>query len=137
MSLHSFIKRLSPQLRQQTGRWPGQENEIICVGIKNETLAKKYLITGCILSFCLSSLYSIIIYGQSENISIYILKEEQCAPLLRLCSLSFPFAALHSCFNGYYYGKKKHKTTLFYPNLRTICPSWQCSFHLLLFHRTK
>ena len=60
------------------------------VGIKNETLAKKFLITGCILSFCLSSLYSIIIYGQAENISIYILKEHRCAPLLRICSFSFP-----------------------------------------------
>ena len=77
-----------------------------CVGIKNETLAKKYLITGCLLSLCLSLLYSIIIYGQAENISIYILKERRCATLLRICSLSFPFAALHSCFNGYYYGKK-------------------------------
>ena len=83
------------------------------VGIKNETLAKKFLITGCILSFCLSSLYSIIVYGQAENISIYILKEQRCAPLLRICSFSFPFAALHSCFNGYYYGKKNTKIPSF------------------------
>ena len=83
------------------------------VGIKNETLAKKFLITGCILSFCLSSLYSIIIYGQAENISIYILEEHRCAPLLRICSFSFPFAALHSCFNGYYYGKKNTKLPSF------------------------
>ena len=84
-----------------------------CVGIKNETLAKQYLITGCILSFCLSLLYSIIIYGQAENISIFILKESQCAPLLRICTLSFPFAALHSCFNGYYYGKRNTKLPSF------------------------
>lgn len=84
-----------------------------CVGIKNETLAKKFLIAGCFLSFCLSSLYSIIIYGQAENISIYLLKEQRCAPLLRICSLSFPFAALHSCFNGYYYGKKNTKIPSF------------------------
>lgn len=77
-----------------------------CMGMKNDTLAKKFLIAGCFLSFCLSLLYSIIIYGQAENISIFILKEMRCAPLLRICSLSFPFAALHSCFNGYYYGKK-------------------------------
>ena len=77
-----------------------------CVGIKNETLAKKFLATGCILSLCLSLLYSILVYYQAENISIYILKESRCAPMLRICSFSFPFAALHSCFNGYYYGKK-------------------------------
>lgn len=84
-----------------------------CVGMKNDTLAKKFLITGCFLSFCLSLLYSIIIYGQAENISIYLLKEPRCAPLLRICSLSFPFAALHSCFNGYYYGKKNTKLPAF------------------------
>lgn len=84
-----------------------------CVGIKNNALAKRFLMTGCFLSFCLSLLYSIIIYGQAENISIYILKEPRCAPLLRICSLSFPFAALHSCFNGYYYGKKNTKLPAF------------------------
>lgn len=84
-----------------------------CMGIKNESLAKKFLLTGCMLSFSLSTLYSIIIYGQAENISIHLLQEERCAPLLRICALSFPFSALHSCFNGYFYGKKDTKIPSF------------------------
>ena len=84
-----------------------------CIGIKNEMRAKKFLLAGCFLSFSLSLLYSIIVYGQAENISILILKEIRCAPLLRICALSFPFAALHSCFNGYYYGKKNTKIPSF------------------------
>ena len=84
-----------------------------CVGRNMDTLAKRFLTTGCGLSLCLSLLYSIIVYGQAENISILILKEIRCAPLLRICALSFPFAALHSCFNGYYYGKKNTKIPSF------------------------
>lgn len=84
-----------------------------CIGMKNESLAKKFLLTGCVLSLSLSILYSIIIYGQAENISISLLQEERCAPLLRICALSFPFSALHSCFNGYFYGKKETKIPSF------------------------
>ena len=62
-----------------------------CLGIKNEALAKKYLLTGCILSLFLSLLYSIFIFSYAENISIYFLQEKRCAPLLRVCALSFPY----------------------------------------------
>ena len=81
-----------------------------CMGLKNEALAQKFLLTGCILSLSLSILYSSIIFCQAENISIYLLQEVRCTPLLRICALSFPFSALHCCFNGYFYGKKE--TTL-------------------------
>lgn len=84
-----------------------------CLGLKNEALAKKFLFVGCFLSFSLALLYSIIIYGQAENISIHFLQEKRCAPLLRICALSFPFSALHSCFNGYFYGKKDTKIPSF------------------------
>lgn len=80
-----------------------------CLGMKNEKRGKKFLFIGCMLSFSLSLLYSIIVYGQAENISTFFLQEKRCAPLLRICALSFPFSALHSCFNGYFYGKKETK----------------------------
>ena len=80
-----------------------------CFGIKNEIRAKNFLLTGCFLSLSLSLLYSIIIYGQAENISIFLLREKRCAPLLKICAFAFPFSALHSCFNGYFYGKKETK----------------------------
>lgn len=84
-----------------------------CFGIKNESLAKKFLLTGCILSFSMATLYSIFIYRQADNISLSFLQEQRCAPLLRICALSFPFSALHSCFNGYFYGKKETKIPSF------------------------
>lgn len=84
-----------------------------CLGLNKEAMAKKFLFVGCFLSFSLALLYSIIIYGQAENISIYFLQEERCVPLLRICALSFPFSALHSCFNGYFYGKKETKIPSF------------------------
>ena len=78
-----------------------------CIGLKNDSFARKFLFTGCVLSLSLSILYSIFIFCQAENISIYFFQEERCAPLLRICAFSFPFSALHSCFNGYFYGKKE------------------------------
>lgn len=78
-----------------------------CMGLRNEALARRFLLTGCILSLSLSVLYSSIIFCQAENISIYLLQEVRCIPLLRICALSFPFSALHCCFNGYFYGKKE------------------------------
>ena len=32
--------------------------------------------------------------------------EERCAPLLRILALSFPVSSIHSCVNGYFYGRK-------------------------------
>lgn len=80
-----------------------------CLATKNISLAKKYMFCGCSISMILSLLYSLIIYLQAENISNYFLQEIRCVPLLRICALSFPFSALHSCFNGYFYGSKETK----------------------------
>lgn len=80
-----------------------------CFGQKNELHAKKFLFAGCAISLSLSLLYSTIIFCQAENISIYILQEKRCESLLKICAFSFPFSALHSCFNGYFYGKKETK----------------------------
>lgn len=81
-----------------------------CLQKRNYALCKKYLFSGLLFSFFLSLIYSLIIYGQAENISLYFLKEGRCIPLLQILAFSFPLSALHSCFSGYYYGKKE--TTL-------------------------
>lgn len=80
-----------------------------CIGLQNQALCRRFLLCGCSLSLFLSILYSILVYFQAENISIYILQEAQCIPLLRICAFCFPFSALHSCFNGYFYGIKNTK----------------------------
>ena len=75
---------------------------------KNET-AGSYLFYGCLISFVLSTLYSLLIYCNSEVIAIHILGEKKCALLLRICAFSFPLSSLHCCFNGYFYGRKNTK----------------------------
>lgn len=84
-----------------------------CLAEKNLLLAKKYMFSGCVISFSLSLLYSLIVYLQAENISIHLLQEQRCAPLLRICALSFPFSSLHACFNGYFYGCKETRLPSF------------------------
>lgn len=80
-----------------------------CFGMKNESRANTFLFAGCAMSFSIALLYSIVVFNQAENISIYFLQEKRCASLLKICAFSFPFSALHSCFNGYFYGKKNTK----------------------------
>ena len=84
-----------------------------CMGMKKESLARKFLLTGCIFSLALASLYSIFIFFSAENISIRLLQEKRCTNLLKICAFAFPFSALHSCFNGYFYGKKDTKIPSF------------------------
>ena len=47
------------------------------------------------------------VYNFSDFIASYLLFEPRCAPLLRIAALSFPFASVHSCINGYFYGVRK------------------------------
>ena len=84
-----------------------------CTGMKNESLARKFLLTGCVFSLSLALLYSTFIFFFAENISIHLLQEKRCTNLLKICALAFPFSALHSCFNGYFYGKKNTKIPSF------------------------
>ena len=65
-----------------------------------------YLFYGCLISFFISSLYSMVIFLYSDTIAIHILGEAKCAILLRICAFSFPLSSLHCCFNGYFYGRK-------------------------------
>lgn len=54
----------------------------------------------------LSLLFSIGIYFLAPWIASVILKEARTAKLLQVMSLCLLPACVHSCFNGYYYGKK-------------------------------
>ena len=65
------------------------------------------LMCGLFLSVFLSLAMGFILFEYSIPISNRFLLEERCAPLVRIYALSLPFAAVHSCINGYYYGLKK------------------------------
>ncbi len=68
--------------------------------------AKGYLWTGLFLSVSLALIFSIGIYALSPWLAEEVLKEPRCKELLRLMAFSIVPACVHSCFNGYYYGKK-------------------------------
>jgi stage V sporulation protein B len=65
------------------------------------------LLCGLFLSVFLSIGIGFFLFEYSQPLSIRFLLEERCAPLVRIYALSLPFAAIHSCINGYYYGLKK------------------------------
>ena len=67
----------------------------------------RILLVGFTFSFSLSLLCTLLVYRFSDFAAAFLLFEKRCAPLLRIAALSFPFAAVHSCINGYFYGIRK------------------------------
>lgn len=67
----------------------------------------RILITGFALSLSLSALTTCFLYQNASLIASSLLLEARCEPLVRIYALSLPFACIHSCINGYYYGLKK------------------------------
>jgi len=66
----------------------------------------RYLLVGFTISLSLSVLTCNFIYHNSAFLAENILLEKRCDALLRIFALSIPFASVHSCINGYYYGIK-------------------------------
>lgn len=69
--------------------------------------AHRILLTGFVLSLTLSIFTTYFLYQNATWISTAFLSEVRCEPLVRIYALSLPFACIHSCINGYYYGLKK------------------------------
>lgn len=67
----------------------------------------RYLYAGLFLSLGLSSFVMAILFLKADLLADSILHEMRCSALLRIMAYSLPFAAIHSCINGYYYGLKK------------------------------
>ena len=62
---------------------------------------------GLALSLVMSFVLAFLICRHADLLASYVLMEPRCAPLLPLLGISVPFAALHACINGYYYGMQK------------------------------
>ncbi len=72
----------------------------------SEQNGKRYLFCGLFISTLLSGIFSLVIYFGAPWIARDILKEPRTAELLQVMVFSLIPACIHSCFNGYYYGKK-------------------------------
>lgn len=93
------------------------------------------LLSGTGLSLILSIFFMYITYQYADTIACHILLEKRCAPLLRIIALSIPFASLHSCINGYFYGMKHAAVPAATQLIEQIIRVG--SVYLLLFHAQK
>lgn len=66
-----------------------------------------FLFTGIAISTFLSGAMAYLIFRHAPYIALQLIGERRCIPLLRICTLSFPLATLHSCINGFFYGQKR------------------------------
>lgn len=65
------------------------------------------LICALIMSTAISIVLTFVMYTNAHFISMHILGEYRCIPLVKMLSFSIIPAGIHSCINGYYYGLKK------------------------------
>ncbi|MFR5702985.1 MAG: hypothetical protein ACLUD0_14635 [Eubacterium ramulus] len=63
--------------------------------------------SDCLVPLPLSASCVWIIWHYAPQIGLSLLEDVRTVPLLRIMTLSLPFACIHACINGYYYGRKK------------------------------
>lgn len=71
--------------------------------------SKKVLYIGLVLSLLLSLICTGALLKFDTLIARKIFYEERLIPLIHVLAFSLPFSAIHSCINGYFYGKKLAK----------------------------
>ncbi len=77
------------------------------LGKCNKCNGFRYLTAGLLLSLSLSVLLGLFLLSQADVLATHTLSESRCEILIRIMAYSLPFAAIHCCINGYYYGLKK------------------------------
>lgn len=77
------------------------------ITLHKEKEARELLYTSILLTVTASCIITLFIQKNAFFISEYFLKDTRCSELLIILSYAFPFAALHSCICGYYFGLKK------------------------------
>lgn len=76
-------------------------------GDKDNACGRKYLYAGLGISLFTSLLLCVPCYFYAGDIAVYFFQEKACAPLLRILVFCIPLECVHSCINGYYYGRQK------------------------------
>lgn len=79
----------------------------------NQSRGKAVFKTGLGIAMGMSFLLAWGIYGNAGFLAEKFLLESRCAPYLPVMAVSVPFAALHACINGYYYGMQKARVPAF------------------------
>ena len=79
----------------------------------NQTRGRAVFRTGLVIAMGMSFLLAWVIYGNAGFLAEKLLLEPRCAPYLPVMAVSVPFAALHACINGDYYGMQKARVPAF------------------------
>lgn len=74
---------------------------------------RSIFLSGLSLSFTLACALAFSICRHAPFLATHVLMEPQCTSFLPLMGISVPFAALHACINGYYYGLQKSHVPAF------------------------
>lgn len=74
-----------------------------------EKTSKKVLYIGMLISFVLSLLCTVFLLQNASFLATKIFFEARLVPLIKVLALSLPLSTIHSCINGYFYGKKQAK----------------------------
>ncbi len=70
-------------------------------------LKRTCLLVSLFLSGSLSTIFALLVRHFSTVLANGYLQEPQTEPLLNILAISFPLAAVHSCFTGYWLGQQK------------------------------
>lgn len=74
-----------------------------------EKTSKKVLYIGLLISFTLSSFCTVFLLQNASWLATKVFFEVRLIPLIKVLALSMPLSTIHSCINGYFYGKKQAK----------------------------
>ncbi|MDD6328073.1 MAG: oligosaccharide flippase family protein [Eubacteriales bacterium] len=79
------------------------------LGNKKQACIKHVFHFALSLSLFLSILVAVLVYINSKNIACFVLKNSQCASLIRLLCIAIPFVALKAMINAYFMGNEQPK----------------------------
>ncbi len=70
---------------------------------------KQSFCAGLMIALSFSVIFACLICKYATFLANVVLMEADCAPYLPYMGISVPFAAVHSCINGWYYGVRKSR----------------------------
>ncbi|MDO5402351.1 MAG: polysaccharide biosynthesis protein [Eubacteriales bacterium] len=111
----------------------------ICTAVSRftaeNTKSVLWMITGLFLSVPMSVFCLIMFWEYSDFIAARILMNPDCSFAVKMLSLSFPFASLHSCIGAYFLGKQNVKIPAFSQLLEQIIRIGTVILTSLLFNK--
>ncbi|MCD8134062.1 MAG: polysaccharide biosynthesis protein [Clostridiales bacterium] len=78
-----------------------------CASCQSDREANGYLAAGLSVTLTLSVLCMLLIRGNADWFCQIMMEGMDAADLLRIMTWAIPFASVHSCISGYYFGRKK------------------------------